>query len=78
MTTIGEKFGTGGSNLVPGGSGGDPTLAETLRDIADDLTALRTAFVGLTAKLDADSGDTGGDSDYAATLDPVALLTIKG
>ena len=55
-----------------------PDLATALRDIADDLTALRTAFVGLTAKIDADAGDTGGDNDYAETLDPAALKTIKG
>ncbi len=78
MTTIGEKFGTGGANVAPGGSGGDPDLATTLREIADDLTALRTAFVTLTAKIDADAGDTGGDNDYAATCDPAALKTIKG
>ena len=76
MTTINADFGTGGANLSPQDAHGAPSLAETLRDIADDLTAIRTAFVGLTAKLDADAGVT--DTDYASTLDPVALLTIKG
>lgn len=78
MTTIDSKFGTGGSKLTSGGGHGKPTLALTLRDIADDLAAIRTAFVTLTAKIDADSGDTGGDSDYASTCDPAALKTIKG
>lgn len=41
-----------------------------------DLAAIRAAFVALTAKIDADSGDTGGDSDYAATVDPAALNLI--
>ena len=35
-----------------------------------DLTALRSAYVALTAKLDADAGVT--DTDYN-TLDPAAL-----
>lgn len=35
-----------------------------------DVAALRTAIVGITAKLDADAGVT--DTDYAATWDPAA------
>lgn len=76
MATITVRFGEGGANLNPNKSVGSPSLASALRDIADDLTAIRTAFVGLTAKLDADAGVT--DTDYASTLDPAALLTIKG
>lgn len=75
MTTIKKTFGTGGSGLVPGAAG-VPTLAETGRDIADDLTELRTQFNALLAKLDADGGVT--DTNYAATLTPAALKTIKG
>lgn len=77
MTAIKEDFGRGGANTVPSGAQGEPTLAETLRDIADDLANLRASLVALTAKIDADSGDTGGDSDYAATCDPPALETTK-
>jgi hypothetical protein len=40
MTTIKTDFGSGGANLNPGGSGGVPDLATTLRDIADDLAAV--------------------------------------
>ena len=40
MATINTNFGTGGANLVPQGAQGIPTLAEVLRDIADDLAAL--------------------------------------
>lgn len=36
-----------------------------------DITAIRTAFTTLTAKLDADSGV--GDTNYASTCDPAAL-----
>lgn len=43
MTTIKTDFGTGGANLAPGGAAGLPTLAETLRDVADDLAALKPA-----------------------------------
>jgi hypothetical protein len=41
MAGISPRFGSGGANLVPGGSGGSPTLAEALRDVADDLAALK-------------------------------------
>ena len=75
MASITINFGVGGSNLIPGGAGGNPSLATVLRDIADDLAALRTSVTGITAKLDADAGVT--DTNYAATQNPAALLTIK-
>jgi len=78
MATISESFGSGGANIQPGGSAGEPTLAEALRDKIDDLTELRTQFIALLQKIDADSGDTGGDSDYESTLTPAALKSIKG
>jgi hypothetical protein len=43
MVAIGKRFGAGGQNLQPGGSGGAPTLAMALRDIADDLAGIRPA-----------------------------------
>lgn len=76
MSTIKTNFGAGGANLAPGGVQGTPTLADALRDAADDFTELRTQFVALLAKLDADVGVT--DTNYAATLTPAALKTIKG
>ena len=76
MSTITARFGEGGANLNPNKSVGSPSLAQALRDVADDFTAIRDAFVGLTAKLDADVGIN--DTDYASILDPAALLTIKG
>lgn len=52
-----------------------PSLALVLRDIADDLTAIRAALVGVTAKLDLDATVT--DTDYASLHDPAALKTAK-
>ena len=76
MTTISKEYGSGGGGLQPGGSAGDPDLATTLREVVDDLAELRTQFIALLVKLDADVGVT--DVDYASTLTPAALKTIKG
>jgi len=76
MATIKTSFGSGGRNLSPGGGVGAPSLALALRDVADDLTALRTKFVATLTKLDADGGVT--DTNYVATQSPAALKTIKG
>jgi hypothetical protein len=83
MTTITTEFGDGGSNLADGH--GTPDLATTLRDIADDLAAIRTAITTLTAKLDTDFtaqnlavAGSQLDENYATTVDPAALATIKG
>lgn len=46
-------------------------LKTDLTALIADVTAIRTAFVGATAKLDADSGVN--DTDYASSLDPAAL-----
>jgi len=52
--TIFENFGTGGANVVPGGAGGVPSLAEALRQACDDLAALAARTdVAMQAKLDA-------------------------
>lgn len=37
MSVIRENFGSGGANLVPNDGQGSPTLADALRDVADDL-----------------------------------------
>jgi hypothetical protein len=75
-SAIKVTFGTGGSGLTPGGSSGDPTLANALRDGVDDNTELRTQLIALLAKLDADAGVT--DTDYESTLTPAALTLTKG
>jgi len=43
MATIKENFGSGGANLSPNDSSGQPTLAETLREVADDLAGVRNS-----------------------------------
>jgi hypothetical protein len=44
MAQIAENFGFGGANLTPGGGAGTPTLAEALRDVADDLKGVGNAW----------------------------------
>jgi hypothetical protein len=41
MAAITIRFGSGGANLAPGGNQGQPTLADALRDIADDLAGVQ-------------------------------------
>jgi hypothetical protein len=60
MTTILANFGEGGANLPPNGSC-DPTLAVSLRDIADDIAALSTLAAVATAVPDV--GETYGVCD---------------
>lgn len=76
MATITTRFGSGLANIAPGGNQGSPTLASAIRDGIDDVTEIRTQFIALLAKLDADAGIT--DTDYAATLTPAALTNVKG
>lgn len=54
---------------------GDQGLAAVLKGMLNDLTALRTAIVAITAKLDADAGVT--DTNYGSTCNPAALETTS-
>jgi hypothetical protein len=45
MAEISPRFGSGGANLTPGGASGSPSLADALRDIADDLAALKPGAI---------------------------------
>jgi len=65
----------GGSGLHPSGNG-TPNVAGSLRDAVDDVTELRTQFIALLAKLDADVGIT--DVNYESTLTPAAQTLTKG
>ena len=50
-------------------------LAVILNELHDDITAVRAALPGITAKLDLDAGVTA--TNYAATSNPAALLVGK-
>ena len=75
MAVITKQFGSGGANMVPNVGQGKPGLADALRDIADDLAALRVAHNAVVTKLDADAGVT--DTNYAALHTVAAMLTTK-
>jgi Skp family chaperone for outer membrane proteins len=49
-------------------------LKRAFSAVLADMTAMRTAITGITAKLDADAGVT--DTNYAATHDPAALTLV--
>jgi len=53
MVAIKENFGVGGANLAPSGAQGSPDLATALRDIADDLAAVKDLVNDLKAKYNA-------------------------
>lgn len=75
MAAISANFGFGGAQLSPGGGAGAPSLATILRDGVDDATELRTQFIALLVKLDADTALD--DDDYESTLTPAALKNTK-
>lgn len=50
--------------------GDDTALRDQFNALVDDYDELRTQYVALLAKLDADAGVT--DTDYASTLTPAA------
>ncbi len=80
MATITERFGSGGANVVPGGAGGQPTLAETLRDVADDLAALQTPAIASPDAADLPSAIT-LVNELKAKLNAIhaaVLKTVKG
>lgn len=81
MPAISSRFGSGGSNLAPGGSSGSPSLAEALQGVADDLAALKPTVVAA-----ADASATYGAGEQTLlnelkakvnALDAVVLKTTK-
>jgi hypothetical protein len=78
MAAISKRFGSGGANLTPGGSAGTPALADALRDIADDLAALKPAQVALP-----DASAAYGANEQAllnqlkARLNALAAIVLK-
>ncbi len=78
MAAISPRFGSGGANLAPGGSAGQPSLAEALRDVADDLAAFKPSAVA-----SADAGATYGAPEQAllnelkAKVSALAAVVLK-
>lgn len=76
MAEIDQKLGDGGMGRGISEESGVDNIVALMNAVVDDLTELRTQFVALLAKLDADGGVT--DTDYASTLTPSALTLTKG
>jgi hypothetical protein len=78
MAKISKRFGSGGANLAPGGSAGQPALADVLRDIADDLASLKPAVV---ASADATATYGAGEqallNELKAKLNALAAVVLK-
>ncbi len=78
MAAISKRFGSGGANVAPGGSAGQPALADALRDIADDLAALRSMPV-----VAADAGAAYGANEQSllnelkAKINALAAVVLK-
>ena len=78
MAAISRRFGSGGANLAPGGSAGSPSLADALRDVADDLAALKP-----TPVVAADAGAAYGAPEQAllnelkAKIDALSAAVLK-
>lgn len=76
MAAISEKFGSGGSNLTPGGAAGTPSLATALRDIADDLGATQLTTVSAIDATDLAEALT-LVNELKAIIDANASVTVK-
>ena len=82
MAKITKRFGSAGANLTPGGAAGKPSLADALRDVADDLAALKPVKI---AAPDATNAYGAGEQALLNELKVVvnalaaaALKTTKG
>ncbi len=78
MAKITKRFGSGGANLTPGGASGQPSLADALRDVADDLAALKPKKV---ASADATAAYGPGEqallNELKATVNAIAAAVLK-
>jgi hypothetical protein len=78
MSKISRRFGSGGSNLTPGGSAGQPTLADALRDVADDLLALRpTPVASVNATAAYGPGEQALLNELKAKVNAMAAIVLK-
>jgi len=78
MAKITTRFGSGGANLTPGGAAGQPSLADALRDIADDLAALKPVRI---AAADATAAYGAGEqallNELKAKVNALAAVVLK-
>jgi hypothetical protein len=78
MAKITSRFGSGGANLTPGAASGQPALVDVLRDVADDLAALKPAKVAA-----ADASPAYGANEQAllnelkAKVNAIASVVLK-
>jgi len=78
MAKISKRFGSGGANLAPGGSAGQPTLADTLRDVADDLAALKsTPVVAADATATYGAGEQALLNELKTKINALAAVVLK-
>jgi hypothetical protein len=82
MAKIAKRFGSGGANLTPGGASGQPSLADALRDVADDLAALKPGRInGADATAAYGPGEQALLNELKAKVNALAgavLKTTKG
>ena len=78
MAAIPKRFGSGGANLTPGGSAGQPALADVLGDIADDLAAIKPQAI---ASADATANYGGAEqallNELKAKMNALAAVVLK-
>lgn len=78
MAAISPRFGSGGANLQPGGSAGKPSLAEALRDVADDFAALTpTPVVAADAGAAYGVGEQALLNELKAKVNALAAVVLK-
>lgn len=78
MAKISKRFGSGGANLAPGGSAGQPALADVLRDVADDLAAFKPAVVAAAdATATYGAGEQALLNELKAKVNALAAVVLK-
>jgi hypothetical protein len=78
MAKITKRFGSGGANLTPGGAAGQPSLADALRDVADDLGTLRpTPVASAIATAAYGPGEQALLNELRAKVNAMAAVVLK-
>ena len=78
MAKITTRFGSGGANLTPGGAAGQPALADALRDIADDLAALKPPRINAADASPAyGAGEQALLNELKAKVNAIAAAVLK-